>query len=252
MTPTAGSRKTIEERKPLIGILQTLNSTEVTEILKAAGFDWLFIDLEHSTLDVQSAQRILQAAGPDFPCMVRAPSHDEVWIKKILDTGPAGIIIPQVKSAEEARRIVQFCKYPPDGCRSVGLSRAHGYGMSFADYVANANKNIAVIMQIEHIEGVKNIEAIVTVPGIDALFVGPYDLSGSMGKIGQVKDPGVQQQIDRVRQVCGDAGMATGIFTANPEDVKTFIHHGFTIIAAGIDVMIVAQAMKQVLETAKN
>lgn len=242
-------KQKIKEGKPLIGTLQTLDSTEITEILVSAGFDWLWVDLEHSTLDVQGAQRIVQTAGSACSCIIRAPSHDEVWIKKLLDTGADGIILPRVNSADEAARISRLCHYPPEGHRSVGLTRAHGYGLSFQDYVETANKKIAVILQIEHIEAVKNIETIVKVPGIDALIIGPYDLSGSMGKIGQVKDPEVQQQIEKVRRVCLDAGMPVGIFTANPEDVKSLIEKGFTVIAMGIDTMIISQTIKQIVHT---
>jgi 2-dehydro-3-deoxyglucarate aldolase/4-hydroxy-2-oxoheptanedioate aldolase len=244
-------RQKLEEGKPLIGTVQTLNSPEVTEILAAVGFDWLFIDLEHSILDIEGAQRILQAAGPGCPCIIRPPSQDEVWIKKILDTGAAGIIVPRVKSAEEAARIVKCSKYPPEGDRSVGLSRAHGYGLSFQEYVDSANREIAVILQIEHIDAVREIETIVKIPGIDGLFVGPYDLSGSMGKIGQVNDPEVQQQIQRVRQVCLGANMVLGIFTTKPEDVKPLIEKGFTLIALGIDTMLMGQYLGQLVQSVK-
>ncbi|UCH98657.1 MAG: 2,4-dihydroxyhept-2-ene-1,7-dioic acid aldolase [Candidatus Aminicenantes bacterium] len=245
-------RQRIKEGKPLVGTLQALNSPEVTEILVSAGFDWLWIDLEHSTIDVEGAQRILQAAGNNCPCVLRVPGGDQVWIKKLLDIGPAGVIIPQVKSAREASEIVQFCRYPPEGTRSVGLSRAHGYGMRFREYVANANQNVAVIMQIEHIDAVKEIEAIVKIQGIDALLIGPYDLSGTMGKIGQVNDPEVQKQIDRVRQVCLHTGMPLGIFTTNPEEVKTFIEQGYIVIAVGIDTMFLGKSLEQALQIIKQ
>jgi 2-keto-3-deoxy-L-rhamnonate aldolase RhmA len=124
--------------------------------------------------------------------------------------------------------------------------------MSFQDYVDTANQKIAVILQIEHIDAVNNIEAIVKVPGIDALFIGPYDLSGSMGKIGQVKDPEVQQQVDKVRRVCLEAGMAVGIFTSNPDDVKSFIEKGYTVIAVGIDTMVISQRIRQIVQLMKG
>lgn len=241
-------KKKLKEGKPLIGTLQTLDSPEITEILALAGFDWLWIDLEHSILDVKGAQRILQAAGSTCSGIIRSPSHDPVWIKKLLDIGAAGILFPQVKSAEEAARLSQYCRYSPEGCRSVGLCRAHDYGMSFREYVETANQKIAVALQIEHIDAVNDIEAIVKVPGIDALIIGPYDLSGSMNKIGQVNDPEVQQQIEKVRKVCLDAGMPVGIFTSNPEEVKSLIEKGYTMIAVGIDTMIFGQKVKEMLQ----
>ncbi|MGE5342314.1 MAG: HpcH/HpaI aldolase family protein [Candidatus Omnitrophota bacterium] len=241
----------LEERKPLIGLIQTLDSLSVTEILSAVGFDWLFLDLEHSAMDVLDAQRLVQAAGSACPYVIRIPCHEETWIKKSLDTGAAGIIVPRVNTAEEAAAIIRFSKYPPEGCRSVGYSRAHGFGASFGEYVKNANRDIAVILQIEDIKAVRNIESIVKVPGIDALFIGPYDLSGSMGKIGQVKDPDVQREIETVRRVCQNAGMPTGIFTSDPTDVKALIDNGFTLIAAGIDTAYFNQSLNQALSIMK-
>jgi 2-dehydro-3-deoxyglucarate aldolase/4-hydroxy-2-oxoheptanedioate aldolase len=245
-------RQQLKEKKPLIGTLMTLESPQVAEILAAAGYDWIFVDLEHSPLDIAAAQRILQAAGSACPCVLRAPCHDEVWIKKILDIGPAGILFPQVNSAQDAERIVRFCKYPPQGCRSVGLARAHGYGLNFKEYVDRANEDVAVIIQIEHIRGVNAIEEIVKVPGIDALFIGPYDLSGSMNKPGQVNDPEVKEQIEKVRRTCLDAGPAVGIFTVSPTEAKQFIDTGYSLIAVGIDTAILAKTVKDALQVIKS
>ncbi len=241
----------LKEKKPLIGTIQSLNSTEVTEIIISAGFDWIFVDLEHSPMGTSDAQRILQAAGTACPCIVRSPNHEEEWIKKILDTGAAGIIIPRVNTAEEAQQVIRLCKYPPEGCRSVGLSRSHGYGMTFKPYVENANRDTAIILQVEDIESVNNIESIVKVPGIDALFIGPYDLSGSMGKIGQVKDPEVQQQIEKVRTTCLKAGIALGIFTSSPEDVPAFIEKGFNLITVGVDAFFLAQSLAAIAKSVR-
>lgn len=245
-------REKLKEKKPLIGILQTLDSPEVTEILSAAGFDWLFIDLEHSPMDILAAQRILEAAGNQCPCIIRSPSHDEAWIKKILDIGAAGIIVPRVNTAEEASSIVRFCKYPPVGCRSVGFSRAQGFGFHFNDYVENANDRVAVILQIEDIKGVKNVESIAGIPGIDALFIGPYDLSGSMGKPGKVKDNDVLDNIEHVRNVSLNSGLAAGIFTSFSEEVPSLKERNFTLIAAGVDTGILGQAAQQAVKIMKS
>ena len=232
----------------LIGTIVTLSSTEITEIYCQAGFDWLFVDLEHSTLSIKDAQAILQTASQKADCVIRAPSIDEAWIKRVLDIGPAGIIIPQVKSAEEAKSAVQLCKYPPEGLRSVGLARAHGYGEKFQEYVASANNEIAIILQIEHIDAVDNIEEIIKVPGIDALFIGPYDLSASMGKTGQVNDSGVQNAIMRVKEVAEEAKMPLGIFGANADAVKSYIRDGYNLITVGIDTMLIAKTAKDITD----
>jgi 2-dehydro-3-deoxyglucarate aldolase/4-hydroxy-2-oxoheptanedioate aldolase len=245
-------KQKLKEGKPLIGMIQTLPALDITEILASAGFDWIFIDLEHSALDAAAAQRILQVAQGKCGGIVRVPIGDELWSKRLLDAGADGLIFPQVNTAAQAEKIVQLCKYPPEGTRGVGLARAHGYGLKFNEYIESANREIAVIVQIEHIEAVKNIEAIVQVPGIDALFIGPYDLSGSMGKIGQVDDAEVQEKVEFVRTTAVNAGLPFGIFTTNPGDIKSFIKKGYTLITLGIDVMLFSASAQQILREAKG
>ena len=225
----------------LVGTIITLPSPEIAEILSRSGFHWLFVDLEHGTLGIRDAQRILQAAS-STPCVIRVPSNDEVWIKKALDTGPAGIMIPQVRSAADAAQAVRFCKYPPLGQRSVGIARAHGYGAQFETYVATANEGTAVIVQIEHIDAVDRIQEILGVAGIDGLFIGPYDLSASMGKTGQVDEPSVRKAIARVRRAAQQAGMPLGIFGATVEAVEPYIENGYTLVAVGMDSLLIGNA----------
>jgi 2-keto-3-deoxy-L-rhamnonate aldolase RhmA len=220
----------------------TLNSPEVAEVLASVGFDWLFIDAEHSTFGARDMQALLQAAGNGTPCLVRLESNQEVPIKKALDVGAAGIIAPQVNSVEQAESVVRFSKYSPQGVRGVGIGRAHAYGLRFQDYVDSANEDIAVIVQAEHIDAVRNIESIVGVPGVDAVLVGPYDLSASLGKIGQVDHPEVVRAIDHVTQVCHQAGVRLGIFGVSADAVKPYIEKGYTLIIAGVDTLMLGQA----------
>lgn len=225
----------------LIGTLVSLPSPEVVEILVAAGFDWLFIDMEHGAFDALMAQRLIQAAR-DCPCLVRVPGHDEVWIKKVLDIGAAGVIVPQVNNAAQARSIVARAKYPPAGVRGVGIARAHGYGYGFKDYVDRANDELAVVVQAEHKLAVRNIESIARVPGIDAILVGPYDLSASMGRIGRVSDPEVRRAIAKVRKACQKARVPLGVFGVTAEAVRPWMAQGFTLIAAGCDAVFLSIA----------
>jgi 2-keto-3-deoxy-L-rhamnonate aldolase RhmA len=231
----------------LIGTLVTLASPEVTEIMVEVGFDWLFIDCEHAPFEAQTAQALLQAAGDRCPCAIRVPSGDKVWIKKALDIGAAGIIVPQVNSPEQAERVVRLCKYPPQGTRGVGIARAHGYGRRFSEYVERANEAVAVILQAEHIDAVNTIEAIVQVPGIDAILIGPYDLSASLGKTGKLNDPEVRAAIVRITKACTDAGLRLGAFGVTAEAVQPFIKEGFTLIAVGVDTLFLARAAKEAL-----
>ena len=236
----------------LIGTIVTLPAPEITEIYCQAGFDWLFVDLEHSTLSIKDVQVILQTAGQKADCIIRVPAIDEAWIKRVLDIGPTGLIIPQVKSVEEAKLAIQLCKYPPEGLRSVGLARAHGYGENFQEYVASANNEVAIVLQIEHIDAVNNIEEIIKVPGIDSLFIGPYDLSASMGKTGQVSNSDIQDAIARVKKVAKEANMPLGIFGANADAVKAYIEDGYTLITVGIDTMLIAKTAKDITNALKR
>jgi 2,4-dihydroxyhept-2-ene-1,7-dioic acid aldolase len=244
-------RTKLKSGQVLVGILITLPLPEITEIMVEVGFDWLFVDMEHSPMDARSAQTLLQAAGKRCHCIIRVPSGDEVWIKKALDIGAQGVIVPHINTPEAAQRVVQLCKYPPQGTRSVGIARAHAYGSQFQEYVYHANERVAVITQVEHIDAVKNIQSIVNVSGIDAIFVGPYDLSASLGKLGKVTDPEVQEAIDQVSRTCLDAGIRLGIFGINAGAVKPFIDQGFTLIAVGVDSLLLGNAAKDVLRSLK-
>jgi 4-hydroxy-2-oxoheptanedioate aldolase len=243
----ADFRKRLLRGDVLVGTLITLPSAEVAEILAEVGFDWLFIDTEHSPFNAYGAQTILQAAGPGCPCLVRVPANGEVWIKKALDIGAHGIIAPQVNSVADAEAVVRMCKYPPGGTRGVGIGRAHKYGLGFNAYMERANNEIAVILQAETAQAVKNISGIVKVPGIDAIFIGPYDLSAALGKMGQLTDPEVKQAIETIAKACKKAGVRLGIFAATAEAVVPFIQQDFTLLAIGTDGMHMARSAGEVL-----
>jgi len=241
-------KKRLLAKEPLIGTIVTLPTAEVGEILAELGFDWLWIDMEHAPFTIQDIQCLVQATESRCPCIVRAPAGDEVWIKKILDTGAAGVMIPHVNTPDQARRVLSWCKYPPQGTRSVGIARAQGYGLAFQDYVHTANQTVSVVLQIEDIEAVKNIESIIRVEGVDALMMGPYDLSGSMGKIGRVTDPAVEGEIEKFCAACMEAGLPMGVFGIDAEAVKPYIDKGFTLVAAGVDTMYLIQGAQNGLK----
>jgi 2-keto-3-deoxy-L-rhamnonate aldolase RhmA len=236
----------------LIGTMITLTSPEVAEIMAEVGFDWLFLDAEHSVFEAREIQALLQAAGSAMPCVVRLPVAAEVPIKKALDVGAAGIIAPLVNSAAQAEQVVRLAKYAPAGTRGVGIGRAHRYGLKLREYVADANQHTAVIVQAEHIDAVRNIESIVRVEGVDAVLIGPYDLSASLGRLGQVDHPDVTQAIDRVTEVCQQAGVPLGIFGVSADAVKPYIDRGYTLIVAGVDTMLMAHAAGRLLAQLKG
>jgi 2-dehydro-3-deoxyglucarate aldolase len=243
-------RQRLKSGERLIGTMLTLGSVETTEVLAGVGFDWFFLDNEHSPLEALEMQHIVQAAG-STPCVVRVSASAEVPIKKALDIGAAGIIAPQVNSAEQAAQVVSWAKYAPMGTRGVGIGRAHGYGSRFQDYVTTANENVAVVVQAEHIDAVNNIEAIVRVPGIDAVLIGPYDLSASLNLLGQVTHPEVVAAIDRVTAACHAVNMPLGIFGLSAQAVHPYIERGYTLIVVGADVVLLGNAARQLLAQVK-
>lgn len=245
-------KQKLQSGHPLFGTLLTLPSPETAEILSSAGFDWLFIDSEHGNIDVADVQKILQAVGKNCHCIARTPLNDEIWIKRLLDTGVEGIIIPQVNSAGEVRKAVNFCKYPPEGKRSVGLARAHGYGGRFQDYIERANTDISLIIQVENIEGVKNIQSIVKIPGVDCIFIGPYDLSASMGMAGKVFATEVQDAIKKVTEVCFKHNIPLGIFGVTAEAVWPWVEKGFTLIATSTDTLLLRDAANKLITKLKE
>ena len=234
----------------LIGTLISLASPEIAEIISHTGYDWLFIDAEHGAFNPQQAQPMLQAAG-NTPCVIRVPAGDDVWIKKALDIGAAGIIVPQVHTAEQAEQIINQCKYSPVGNRGVGIGRAHTYGLSFENTIKHANDETVVILQAESQKAIDNIEEIVKVPGLDAILVGPYDLSASLGRIGEVNHPEVQEAINRVADVCKAAEIKLGYFGVNASAVKPAIDNGFTLITVGVDTLFVIKSATESLEELK-
>lgn len=218
-----------------IGAFICLPAPESAEIFAELGFDWLILDTEHGPYDELTAQRMLQAVGRRCPCVVRVPSNEEVWIKKALDIGADGVLVPLVNTPDTAARAAAACRYAPEGVRGMGGARAHRYGIGFAEYVARANRSIVTIIQAEHISAVENIDAIIEVPGVDAVFIGPYDLSASMGKPGRVRDPEVQAAIRRVRDAARRAGRPLGIYCSDAADARDFIRQGYTLIGLSTD-----------------
>lgn len=231
----------------LLGTMVTLASGASAEVLASLGFDWLFVDGEHGPLEARELTEILQAVGDKTACIVRVPEAAEVPIKRALDLGAHGIIVPQVNTAEQAANVVRWARYAPEGSRGVGLARAHGYGLKFREYLSAANREIAVIVQAEHARAVENIEAIVRVPGVDAVLLGPYDLSASLGKLGQVDDPAVVAAIGRVTDVCRAAGMPLGYFGVTAAAVRPYVERGYTLIVAGVDTLYLAQSAQALL-----
>ncbi len=241
-------RKRLQAQETLIGTMVTLPVPSIAEILAELGFDWLFVDGEHGPLETREILAILQAVGDRLACLVRVPGSEEAPIKKALDLGAEGIIVPQVNTAEQAARVVQYARYAPVGSRGVGLARAHGYGLRFQEYLEKANERVTVIVQAEHVQAVENMESIVKVEGIDAVLLGPYDLSASLGRMGRIDDPSVIEAIEQVTRTCQAAGIPLGYFGVSAQAVRPYIERGYSLIAAGVDTLMIAGAARHLLK----
>lgn len=227
--------QSLTTRGSLLGTLITVNSPAMSEALSAAGFDWLFYDLEHSVLDLAAVQAMIQAMRPGCLSFIRVEEPEAVYVKRALDTGCSGVIVPQVNSVAIAKAMVSAGKFAPLGNRGVGLGRAVGYGASLAAGLKSENQRTSLIAQIEHVDAVAQVREIVGLEGIDGVLVGPYDLSSSLGMLGEVMAPRVQDCIQRVLEAAQQAGKPAGIFVGSAEAARREIARGFKLVAVGSD-----------------
>jgi 2-dehydro-3-deoxyglucarate aldolase/4-hydroxy-2-oxoheptanedioate aldolase len=236
-------KKAIHAGKKTIGGWLQLGSTMSAEILSQAGFDWLLVDCEHSPMDFQALMMQYQAmsASNSIP-LCRAPWNDAVAIKRILDVGAYGVMVPWVNDKEQAEMAVKACKYPPEGIRGVASSvRAAGYTRHGAEYLKRANDEIMVIVQIETATAVKNIKEILSVKGIDVAFIGPADLSTAMGYAGNREHPEVQAAIAAIESAAKEAKVALGTVSSNLEQGKQLWEKGYQFIHLTGDVTLLAK-----------
>lgn len=224
--------------EPAVGTWHMIGHSAVAEILAQAGFDWIALDMEHGVMDWPQALGLMQAIdGNGCTPFCRLPLNEPEYYKWALDSGAQGVIVPMIRTVNDARRAVSAAKYPPDGIRGVGVCRVHGYGGAFEAYVRTANDETMVILQIEHIDAVHCIKEICELPGVDAVFIGPYDLSGTMGVMGQVHHPDVESAVQHVRDVTIAQGVTPGLLIADPApgEVAQRLKEGFRLLSIGLD-----------------
>mgnify|MGYP000849619211 CR=1 FL=1 len=250
-SPQATFRTRLRAGEPLVGSIVTMPLAGIAEIVADAGFDWLWIDMEHGPLDLLHVEAMLRAKG-GAAAIVRAPANDPVWIKRILDTGADGGLLPHVDSGAEARAAVDAAFYPPRGQRSFGVSRAHGYGPRMNEYLESSPDETTVMVQIESASAVRDIDAILTTDGVDAAVIGPFDLSGSLGRLGEITHPEVQRAIDSVLASGKKHGVPVGIFCGSADLARGYLARGFSPIAVGVDSMLLAAAARELRQTVKS
>ena len=244
-------RRRLLANETLVGTLVSIASTEVVELLSLVGFDWLFLDAEHGAFGPNEIVSLLQAAG-QTPCLVRIPGPDPAWIKKVLDAGATGIIVPQIESQLQAQSVIQAAKYPPQGQRGVGLGRAHKYGIEFSEYLDSANENTVIVLQAESQKAVDNINEIASVEGLDAVLIGPYDLSASLGHTGDLQHTVVQTAIKNIADACHQQNTQLGIFGVSAENVVPYKALGFSLLTVGVDTLFIEKEARNALDTLKD
>jgi 2-dehydro-3-deoxyglucarate aldolase len=220
----------------------------MTEAMAQAGFEWLVVDLEHSAIDITRAQELIQIielAG--CAPLVRLSSNDPVQAKRVMDAGAHGVIVPGVNSKAEAERAVEAVRYPPRGTRGLGLARAHAYGVRFHEYLRELEEFVIVVMMIEHRDAIERIDEIVSVPGVDGAFVGPYDLSASYGIPGQFEHPLMRDALARMVSQARTAGVAAGMHVVHPpaDQVRDRVREGFRFIAYAGDMLLFVPAIRE-------
>lgn len=239
--------------KPQIGLWCSLCSPIGAEILGDAGFDWLLIDTEHAPNDPFAVMQLLQAIqGGATPAVVRVAWNDAVSIKRLLDVGVNSVLVPFVQNEDEAAHAVKAVRYPPRGIRGVATNaRATRFGR-IADYAQKADGEMCVLVQAETLDAVKRIEAIARVDGVDGIFIGPADLSASMGYLGQPRHPEVMKVIvDAIKRIRG-AGKSAGFLTPNVDDAKMIIAAGANFCAVGSDSGLLVNATNALVKTFKG
>ncbi len=259
-TPVNTFKQALAEGTPQIGLWVGLANGYATELLAGTGYDWLLIDGEHAPNDVRSVLSQLQAVASAWSALehrsqpvVRIPIGDSTLIKQYLDIGAQTLLVPMVDTAGQAAQLVRAMRYPPDGMRGMGsaLARASRW-QTYPKYLHEANAETCLLVQAETVEAMRNLDAIAAVPGVDGVFIGPADLSASMGHVGNPGHPDVQAAIAdgiaRIRR----AGKAAGILSTTEEQARKWLAAGVTFIAVGIDTVLLSNAAKDLVARYKQ
>lgn len=223
-----------------------------------SGVDFIGIDIEHSTISDEQSQRIIAAAHANgVVCLPRIATHNAEAIKRLADSGADGIIVPMVCTPAEIARLVEWMKYPPVGRRSYGVARAQRYGFDFGDYTATWNESSSLVVQIESVEGVERVDDLLTGSEVDAVMIGPYDLSGSLGIPGQLDHPRVMEAMQYVISACASRGRgcATQLVSPDARSVREAVALGYTCIVLASDVFILwkwSEAMRAVVSSHRD
>ena len=247
-------REKVLKGRPLAGTFLTLGSGAIAELACRAGLEWILVDTEHGLGDYNALANQIQAARLlSVPSIVRVLSNEPGYFKRALDLGAAGIMVPQVRTAQEATRAVQAMRYPPDGIRGLTrTSRASNFGEKIDDYFSKANRNLLTVIQIETKESIENIDQIASIDGVDVLFIGPSDLSCNLEIPCDLQHPQLRASIRKVVDSAKRHQKQTGILIKDPLQIPAFVEDGFCLIALETDLSIIKKGMRAVSESFKG
>jgi 2-dehydro-3-deoxyglucarate aldolase len=231
-------KEKLSQKKLTVGSWVTIGHQSIIEIMACGAFDWLTIDLEHSVIGLETAQHLIgHIQAKSLKALVRVSKNEEVIIKRVMDAGADGVFVPMINSRDDAQRAVDYVKYPPMGKRGVGLARAQGYGADFESYKKWLARESVVIAHIEHIKAVENIQGIIQTEGIDGFFIGPYDLTASMGIPGDFENEVFRSALKEVETVCHSNNKSIGIHVVPPDRqlLQEKINAGYNLLAFSTD-----------------
>lgn len=234
----------VRNREPTVGSWLALASPTVAELVATQPFDFVLIDMEHTEATaetVASMLRAVDAADGDTEALVRIPSTDRSHVNRILDSGASGLMVPMIETADEARAFAERARYPPDGERGIAGGRAAAYGQRMGEYLGSANEDILTVVQIESERGLENVADIAAVDALDALFVGPADLSAALGMLGQYEDPEFEAALDRIMETAHDQGVPVGTLATSAAGPEHWVDRGMDFVIAGIDAEYLAE-----------
>lgn len=241
-------KHTLKDGTYPMGTWLSIGHPTVAEVSASQDVDFALIDTEHTTITLETVEnmaRAIEATDSPTDTIVRVPWNDHVRLKRILDIGIDGVMVPMIDTAAEAQELIDAMRYPPEGNRGIASGRAAEYGERFTEYVQNANGSFTTIAQIESREGLQNVEEIAAVEGIDALFVGPADMSGALGVFGEDDPYELTEAMNRVIDAAADAGIATGTLTIDTNDVADRIERGFDFLIVGKDTASLSNANRE-------
>ncbi|MBR2148739.1 MAG: 2,4-dihydroxyhept-2-ene-1,7-dioic acid aldolase [Campylobacter sp.] len=248
-------KQKLKNKELTIGSWVTIGHPSVVEIMANAGFEWLVIDIEHTSIDLTMVQILISTIqSKGLKALIRVSKNEEVVIKRVLDMGADGIIVPMITNADDAQRAVDYAKYPPIGKRGVGLFRAQNYGLSFNEYKKWVNDELVIIAQVEHYLAAENIESIITTEGIDGIIIGPYDLSGSLGYPGEYNRSEVKEAINKILLACDKHNIPSGfhVIETDTSKISEKIKQGCTFLAYSLDFLFLLNSSKAGMENIKK